>query len=106
MFLLIQIFVILWSVFSHLLPIFAQEKLKGKDTEIEEMKTLGSRRQETIMQLEQQLASSRVELNEKEKRLHDILQAEVHCLGLTTDKIQFMFSLSYVHMLLCSMCRL
>ncbi|XP_044468309.1 nuclear-pore anchor isoform X3 [Mangifera indica] len=53
-----------------------EEKLKGKDTEIEEMKTLGSRRQETIMQLEQQLASSRVELNEKEKRLHDILQAE------------------------------
>ncbi|KAJ0099642.1 hypothetical protein Patl1_19768 [Pistacia atlantica] len=53
-----------------------EEKLKAKDTEIEEMKTLGSKRQETIMQLEQQLASSRVELNEKEKKLNDILQAE------------------------------
>ncbi|KAK3218786.1 hypothetical protein Dsin_012756 [Dipteronia sinensis] len=50
-----------------------EEKLKGKDAEIEEMKNLVSEKQDSVLQLEQQVAKSKVELNEKE---NDILQAE------------------------------
>lgn len=57
---------------------FHQEKLRGKDAEIEETKNLLSSKLDTISQLEQELANSRLELNEKEKRLSDISQAEVH----------------------------
>lgn len=53
-----------------------EEKLRGKDAEIEETKNLLSSKLDTISQLEQELANSRLELNEKEKRLSDISQAE------------------------------
>ncbi|KAI9161249.1 hypothetical protein LWI28_015729 [Acer negundo] len=50
-----------------------EEKLKGKDAEIEEMKNLVSEKQDSVLQLEQQVLKCKVELNEKE---NDILQAE------------------------------
>lgn len=57
---------------------FHQEKLSGKNAEIEETRNLLSTKLDTISQLEQELANSRLELSEKEKRLSDISQAEVH----------------------------
>ncbi|CAK7326022.1 unnamed protein product [Dovyalis caffra] len=53
-----------------------QEKLKEKDSEIEEIKNLVSEQQEKILKLEQDLAKSESELNHREKRINDILQTE------------------------------
>ncbi|KAH9676906.1 nuclear-pore anchor [Citrus sinensis] len=53
-----------------------EEKLSGKNAEIEETRNLLSTKLDTISQLEQELANSRLELSEKEKRLSDISQAE------------------------------
>ncbi|KAI3414928.1 TPR_MLP1_2 domain-containing protein [Psidium guajava] len=53
-----------------------QEKLKEKDTQIEEISMLLSQKQDRVAQLQQDLEHSRLQLNEKEKRVHDILQTE------------------------------
>ncbi|XP_030471618.2 nuclear-pore anchor isoform X1 [Syzygium oleosum] len=53
-----------------------QEKLKERDTQIEEISMLMSQKQDRVSQLEQDLEHSRLQLNEKEKRVHDILQTE------------------------------
>lgn len=54
-----------------------QEKLKEKDSQLEENKRLLSEKQGTASQLEQDLSNSRLELIEREKRINDSLQAEV-----------------------------
>lgn len=54
-----------------------QEKLKERDAQIEEISMLMSQKQDRVSQLEQDLEHSRLQLNEKEKRMHDILQTEV-----------------------------
>ncbi|XVF77755.1 hypothetical protein PTKIN_Ptkin14bG0072200 [Pterospermum kingtungense] len=54
------------------------EKLKEKDAQIEEITNLLSKKQDTILKLEQDLANCKLELNEKDKKLNDILQLEAN----------------------------
>lgn len=56
---------------------FFQEKLKEKDSQLEENTRLLSEKQGTVSQLEQDLSNCRLELTEREKRINDSLQAEV-----------------------------
>lgn len=56
---------------------FFQEKLKEKDSQLEENTRLLSEKQGTVSQLEQDLSNCRLELTEREKRISDSLQAEV-----------------------------
>ncbi|KAL5746674.1 hypothetical protein ACOSP7_027820 [Xanthoceras sorbifolium] len=70
-----------------------EEKLKGKDAEIEEMKKLISEKQDSILQLEQQVANSKLELNEKERRLNYTLQAEAMRKGETEKQKKMMAQL-------------
>jgi nucleoprotein TPR len=51
--------------------------LREKDTEMEGIKNLVSEQQEKILKLEQDLAKSESELNQRERRISDILQTEV-----------------------------
>ncbi|KAJ8761339.1 hypothetical protein K2173_001395 [Erythroxylum novogranatense] len=53
-----------------------QEKLKDKEGEIEEFKSLMSKQQETISRLEQDLTKSETELNLRERRINELLQTE------------------------------
>ncbi|XP_062093054.1 nuclear-pore anchor [Humulus lupulus] len=53
-----------------------QEKLKEKDSQLEENKRLLSEKQGTVSLLEQDLSNCRLELSEREKRINDSLQAE------------------------------
>ncbi|MED6223251.1 hypothetical protein PIB30_072199, partial [Stylosanthes scabra] len=53
-----------------------QERLKEKDSKIDEMGKTLSVRQDSVARLEQDLSSCRVELKEREKRINDILQSE------------------------------
>ena len=53
-------------------------ELNEKDAEIAKVKMLISERQESISQLEQDLSNCRSEVKEREKRLNDIQQMEVH----------------------------
>ncbi|XP_039055568.1 nuclear-pore anchor-like isoform X2 [Hibiscus syriacus] len=55
-----------------------EEKLKEKDAQIEEITNLLSKKQDIISKLEQDLAISKSELNEKDKKLNDILQFEAN----------------------------
>ncbi|MFQ6621588.1 hypothetical protein Gotur_002769 [Gossypium turneri] len=55
-----------------------QENLKEKDAQIEEITNLLSKKQDIISKLEQDLANSKLELNEKDKKLNDILQQEAN----------------------------
>ncbi|KAK8705798.1 hypothetical protein V6N13_049389 [Hibiscus sabdariffa] len=55
-----------------------EEKLKEKDAQLEEMTSLLSKKQDIISKLEQDLANSKLELNEKDKKLNDILQLEAN----------------------------
>ncbi|PPS02418.1 hypothetical protein GOBAR_AA18246 [Gossypium barbadense] len=54
------------------------ENLKEKDAQIEEITNLLSKKQDIISKLEQDLANSKLELNEKDKKLNDILQQEAN----------------------------
>ncbi|KAM6599127.1 nuclear-pore anchor isoform X1 [Cannabis sativa] len=53
-----------------------QEKLKEKDSQLEENKRLLSEKQGAVSLLEQDLCNCRSELSEREKRINDSLQAE------------------------------
>ncbi|MBA0849007.1 hypothetical protein Goshw_009952 [Gossypium schwendimanii] len=55
-----------------------EENLKEKDAQIEEITNLLSKKQDIISKLEQDLANSKLELNEKDKKLNDILQQEAN----------------------------
>ncbi|KAK8648811.1 hypothetical protein V6N13_129553 [Hibiscus sabdariffa] len=55
-----------------------EDKLKEKDAQLEEMTSLLSKKQDIISKLEQDLANSKLELNEKDKKLNDILQLEAN----------------------------
>ncbi|KAL4271644.1 hypothetical protein GQ457_13G000510 [Hibiscus cannabinus] len=55
-----------------------EEKLKEKDAQLEEMTSLLSKKQDIISKLEQDLANSKLELIEKDKKLNDILQLEAN----------------------------
>ncbi|MBA0641808.1 hypothetical protein Goklo_026307 [Gossypium klotzschianum] len=55
-----------------------EENLKEKDAQIEEISNLLSKKQDIISKLEQDLANSKLELNEKDKKLNDILQQEAN----------------------------
>ncbi|OMO77802.1 Tetratricopeptide, MLP1/MLP2-like protein [Corchorus olitorius] len=55
-----------------------QEILKEKAAQIEEIMRLLSKKQETISKLEQDLAISKLELNEKDKKLNDNLVLEAN----------------------------
>jgi DNA-binding transcriptional MerR regulator len=68
------------TIYFFLLLLFHQEKLKDKDVHIDEIRKLLSERQEMISKLEQDLSKCKLELNEREKRINDILQVEVHFL--------------------------
>lgn len=51
--------------------------MREKDAQVDEIKKLVSEKQEVISRLEQDLARSRTELNEREGRINDVLQLEV-----------------------------
>ncbi|KAJ6987460.1 nuclear-pore anchor [Populus alba x Populus x berolinensis] len=53
-----------------------EEKLREKDAEMEGIKNLVSEQQEKILKLEQDLTKSESELNQRERRISDILQTE------------------------------
>ncbi|KAL5568783.1 hypothetical protein UlMin_025358 [Ulmus minor] len=53
-----------------------KDKLKQKDSEIEEFKKLLSEKQETVSRLEQDLSNRRSELSDREKRINDMQQVE------------------------------
>ncbi|KAF5728160.1 nuclear-pore anchor isoform X1 [Tripterygium wilfordii] len=53
-----------------------QEKLEEKDAEMEELKSLISKYHDTVTNSEQALEKSKLELNEREKRINEILLAE------------------------------
>ncbi|PPD76174.1 hypothetical protein GOBAR_DD26894 [Gossypium barbadense] len=55
-----------------------KENLKEKDAQIEEITNLLCKKQDIISKLEQDLANSKLELNEKDKKLNDILQQEAN----------------------------
>ncbi|XWS27642.1 hypothetical protein CRYUN_Cryun26dG0135800 [Craigia yunnanensis] len=55
-----------------------EEKLKKKDAQIEEITNLLSKKQDTISKLERDLANSKLECNEKDNKLNDILQLEAN----------------------------
>ncbi|XP_021299554.1 nuclear-pore anchor isoform X2 [Herrania umbratica] len=55
-----------------------EEKLKEKDAQIEEIMNLLSKKEDTISKLERDLATSKLELNEKDKKLNDILLLEAN----------------------------
>ncbi|OMO68937.1 nuclear-pore anchor-like protein [Corchorus capsularis] len=55
-----------------------EEILKEKAAQIEEIMRLLSKKQDTISKLEQDLASSKLELNEKDKKLNDNLVLEAN----------------------------
>ncbi|KAK8313396.1 hypothetical protein V6Z12_D01G106600 [Gossypium hirsutum] len=55
-----------------------EENLKEKDAQIEEITNLLCKKQDIISKLEQDLANSKLELNEKDKKLNDILQQEAN----------------------------
>ncbi|MED6204378.1 hypothetical protein PIB30_008504 [Stylosanthes scabra] len=54
-----------------------QERLKEKDSKIDEMEKTLSVKQDSVASLEQDLSNCRVELEEREKRINDILQSKV-----------------------------
>ncbi|KAL2524159.1 Nuclear-pore anchor [Abeliophyllum distichum] len=53
-----------------------QVTMREKDAQLEEIKKLVSEKQDAISHLEQDLARSKTELNERESRINEILQAE------------------------------
>ncbi|XP_062158169.1 nuclear-pore anchor isoform X2 [Alnus glutinosa] len=53
-----------------------QEKLKEKDAQIDDIRKLLSERLDTVSKLEKDLSKCKLELNEREKRINDILQVE------------------------------
>ncbi|EOY14280.1 Nucleoprotein TPR, putative isoform 1 [Theobroma cacao] len=55
-----------------------EEILKEKDAQIDEIMNLLSKKQDTISKLECDLATSKLELNEKDKKLNDILLLEAN----------------------------
>ncbi|KAL4293697.1 hypothetical protein S83_062924 [Arachis hypogaea] len=54
-----------------------QERLKEKDSKLDEMGKTLSVKQDSVARLEQDLSNCRVELAEREKRINDITQSEV-----------------------------
>lgn len=74
-------YVLFW-IHGFLSRLVLQEKLKENDAQIEELKALASQKQDAVAQLEQALQNCRAELNEKEKRVSDLLQVEVMALIL------------------------
>ena len=52
--------------------------LKEKDSLIEEVKKLLSEKLEIVSSLEKDLANVRSELTERDRRINDMLQTEVH----------------------------
>ncbi|KAL1314117.1 nuclear-pore anchor [Arachis hypogaea] len=54
-----------------------QERLKEKDSKLDEMGKTLSVKQDSVARLEQDLSNCRVELAEREKRINDISQSEV-----------------------------
>ncbi|MED6155907.1 hypothetical protein PIB30_117441 [Stylosanthes scabra] len=54
-----------------------QERLKEKDSKIDEMGKTLSVKQDSVVRLEQDLSNCRVELVEREKRIKDVSQSEV-----------------------------
>lgn len=77
-----------------------QVKLREKEAEVEEIKRLVSEKQDTISHLEHDLANSRSELFEKERRTNDSLQTEV--LATYSDQQLHVVQL-YVHDSWCSL---
>lgn len=69
---------VILTIFFCLLLWFHQEKLKDKDAQIVEIRKLLSERQDIISKLEQDLSKCKLDLNEREKRINDILLVEVH----------------------------
>ncbi|CAN1749843.1 Nuclear-pore anchor [Linum perenne] len=53
-----------------------QEKLKEKNNELEETKNCMLKQQETLSKLENDFGRSEVELNQRERRINDLVQAE------------------------------
>ncbi|CAL0326353.1 unnamed protein product [Lupinus luteus] len=53
-----------------------QDKLRDKDTQIEEFAKIVSEKQVSVSRLEQDLSNCRLEFTEKEKRINDILHVE------------------------------
>lgn len=56
---------------------FHQEKLKDKNDQMDESRKLLAERQDTISKLEEDLSKCKLDLNEKEKRINDLVQVEV-----------------------------
>ncbi|BAT93110.1 hypothetical protein VIGAN_07201200 [Vigna angularis var. angularis] len=55
-----------------------QDKLRDRDAQIEEMSRSLSEKQDSVSRLEKDLASCRLQLAEREKRIHDILHNEAN----------------------------
>lgn len=69
---------VILTIYFCLLLWFQKEKLKDKDAQIVEIRKLLSERQDIISKLEQDLSKCKLDLNEREKRINDILLVEVH----------------------------
>lgn len=52
--------------------------MKERESEIEGINSLLSKQQETMSKLEQDLGKSELELSQKEQKINDVLQTEVH----------------------------
>lgn len=64
---------------NHILSLisFYQLNLKEKDSQLQEIKRSMSDKEERISQLEQELERSRAELDERERRVAELLKVEV-----------------------------
>ncbi|CAL0335128.1 unnamed protein product [Lupinus luteus] len=62
-----------------------QDKLRDRDTQIEEVGKIASEKQDSVSRLEQDLSNCRLELTERDKRIDDIVQVEAN-LKLEAEK--------------------
>ncbi|OIW05349.1 hypothetical protein TanjilG_28814 [Lupinus angustifolius] len=62
-----------------------QDKLRDRDTQIEEIGKIVSEKQDSVSRLEQDLSNCRLELTERDKRIDDIVQVEAN-LKLEAEK--------------------